>query len=250
MNNHAADMVEIFSSVQGEGLLVGLRQLFMRFRECNLECEYCDTATNIDPKFCAVEATPGRRDFIRMENPVTLEKVLALLDRWQKEWPAIHHSLSLTGGEPLLYREALAEWLPELRSRLPVYLESNGMLHCALESLIKHFDFISMDIKLPSTSGLPDMWDHHHAFLEVAAGSQVFVKTVVSAETEEWEISKACNLIASVDRKIPLILQPITLATGTVGIAPIRALELQELASSYLTEVRIIPQTHKFLGQL
>ena len=34
---------------------------------------------------------------------------------------------------------------------------------------------------------------------------------------------------------------------GKVGISPLRALELQETAGNILTEVRIIPQTHKFI---
>ena len=38
-----APIVEIFSSIQGEGLLVGRRQIFVRFAGCNLDCNYCDT---------------------------------------------------------------------------------------------------------------------------------------------------------------------------------------------------------------
>ena len=34
---------EIFTSVQGEGPYVGYKQLFIRFCNCNLKCNYCDT---------------------------------------------------------------------------------------------------------------------------------------------------------------------------------------------------------------
>ena len=34
---------EIFESIQGEGLYIGSKQLFIRFCACNLKCKYCDT---------------------------------------------------------------------------------------------------------------------------------------------------------------------------------------------------------------
>lgn len=250
MSEPSADMIEIFSSVQGEGLLVGLRQVFLRFHACNLGCSYCDTVRNTRPEFCAIEGTPGRRDFFQVRNPITPHRIIALLERWQTGWPGIHHSISLTGGEPLMCHETLYNWLPALREHLPVYLETNGLLHETLASLIDLIDYVSMDIKLPSTSGHAELWEDHREFLKVAVRKEAFVKTVIGDSTENWEIEKTCEIIASVDRDVPLILQPVTLENGTVGLSPLKALEFQEIAYGYLSEARIIPQTHKFLGQL
>ena len=250
MSYRTADCIELFSSIQGEGMLVGLRQVFLRFHGCNLSCDYCDTVTPAPPATCQLEGTPGRRDFHPAHNPVTLDRIVAVLEGWQRGWPGLHHSLSLTGGEPLLHHATLQEWLPVLRNYIPIYLETNGVLPSALESLIHHIDHISMDIKLPSTSHCGDQWGHHLDFLRVAHRKNLFVKTVIGTSTEEWEISRTCEIIAAVDRTIPLILQPITDREGKVTIPPQLVLELQELAYRHLAEVRVIPQTHRFMGQL
>lgn len=231
-------------------MLIGLRQIFVRFRGCNLTCDYCDTPADCTAEPCLVEQTPGRRDFVPTPNPVALDRVASLIDGWQRGWSGVHHSISITGGEPLLSHTALAAWLPELRKLLPVYLETNGIMHTVLRLLIDHIDIIGMDIKIPSTSGCTDLWDDHRSFLETAAQKDVFVKVVVGEETQEWEIIRTSELVASVNRHIPLILQPVTEPGGKVGLNPVRALEFQEIACRQLKEVRIIPQTHKFMAQL
>ncbi len=246
-------MVEIFSSIQGEGLLVGLRQVFLRFHGCNLDCAYCDTTAAVNrqiPEFCSVEKTPGRRDFIYVKNPVSIDFVLDIFDSLQRGLPGVHHSISLTGGEPLLQVKTLSKWLPDLREFLPIYLETNGILHDALSRIVDLLDFIGMDIKLPSTSGQAGLWEDHRSFIQIASRKNVFVKIVIGEETQGWEIARACEIISSVDRKIPLILQPRTMNDGRIGIKAVRMLELQEIAGNLLDETRIIPQTHIFSGFL
>jgi 7-carboxy-7-deazaguanine synthase len=250
MSDMEAILQEIFSSIQGEGLFVGVRQVFLRFQSCNLDCDYCDTGRNAYSEWCFIEDTPGRRDFVREKNPITIGRITSLLEKWKKDWPGLHHSISLTGGEPLLNAEILREWLPLLRRFLPIHLETNGTLPAALAQLIGYIDHISMDIKLPSSSGQTDLWGKHREFLEAAAQKSVAVKIVIGEAAEDQEIITASELISSIDKNIPLIMQPVTLENGSIGISAARSLELYELASGFLREVRIIPQTHKFLGYL
>ena len=248
--NSSAPLLEVFSSLQGEGLLLGRRQLFVRLAGCNLHCRYCDTNVPEPPDFCRLEATPGRHDFHDLANPVPLEEICALVERWQRGWPNVHHSIALTGGEPLLHVELLAEWLPRLRNYLPVHLETNGALPEALARVVALLDHVSMDIKLPSSAGTSDLWEQHQEFILVASAVTTSVKVVVNSATEFWEVERAAGLVAAVAPDTPFIIQPETTPAGIVAIKPMALLQLQEIAARELTDVRVIPQTHKFLDLL
>jgi 7-carboxy-7-deazaguanine synthase len=251
MSKLSAPLVECFSSIQGEGVLVGLRQVFLRFSGCNLNCSFCDTPGMTEtPASCELERNPGRRDFLQVPNPVDCERIVSLIESWTSGRPGIHHSISVTGGEPLMYAEQLQVWLPELKRLLPIHLETNGSLPDQLAPLIPHLDYIGMDIKLPSSSGCPELWEEHRKFLEIASQTGVYVKVVMDNSTKDWEIERSCELIAGVDRAIPLILQPMTGPDGRISISSLRTLEFQEIAAAKLQEVRVIPQTHKFMDLL
>ena len=241
-----ASMMEIFSSVQGEGPFVGCRQIFLRFAGCNLECAYCDTPGDMRPTHCRVENSLDRKDIIYYKNPVKVGQVVSAVERLK---PSIHHSISLTGGEPLLQNEFLLEILPSIKgTRLGVYLETNGTLTGQLESIISMVDFIAMDIKLPGVSGLPPLWEEHKRFLAAAVQKEVFVKVVVGGKTREEEFVQAVRLVAGI-ADLPLIIQPVT-GSRFSKPSPGRLLFLQERALEHLPDVRVIPQVHKIMYML
>jgi organic radical activating enzyme len=247
-----AQLTEIFSSFQGEGLYAGERQIFVRFSGCNLTCQYCDSpqALELSPTF-KLEAVPGSHKFETRQNPASVETVVGLLAGL--EGKGADHSLSLTGGEPLLQVDFLKEFLPELKKKvkLPVYLETNGVLPDHLNEVIEQIDIIAMDMKLPSATGLSPYWKEHKKFLETAYLKEVFVKIVVAKGSGVKEIDEAAALIAGVDENIPLILQPVT-PHGPLKHRP-TAEELfafHTVAKRKLKNVRVIPQMHKISGLL
>ncbi len=228
-----ARIIEVFPSIQGEGVYVGQPHLFVRFWNCNLACAYCDT----DYK--------GPYQEYPSEQLLAEVRTLA-----EKEGP--FHAVSLTGGEPLLWWKFLKEFLPALKELgQQIYLETNGTLPDALEQVLPWTDIIAMDIKPPSATHDRPVWEAHEIFLRKAfeAGKDLFVKIVVTKETSDEELERAFHLMSSVNRKIPLVLQPVT-PWGPVREAP----EHDQLnrwrasAGRHCADVRVIPQVHRLLG--
>lgn len=229
----SGQVCEIFSSIQGEGRFVGYPQIFIRFSGCNLRCKYCDTPQAFDPEIS--------KSFTVNELANEIKK----LERY-------HQALSLTGGEPLLQADFIRKFLTYSRknaaSTLPVLLETNGTLPEELEKIIPYLDFVSMDIKLPSSTGQGDYINLHREFLKIAYLKQPFIKIVVLNETKDEEFEEAVQLVAEIDPDLPLFIQPVTPYGKIKCPSSKKLLEFFDIASKRLKEVRIIPQIHKIIG--
>ncbi|WP_027357425.1 7-carboxy-7-deazaguanine synthase QueE [Desulfofundulus thermocisternus] len=246
MSPLAAPIIEIFSSIQGEGIFVGCRQIFLRFAGCNLTCSYCDTPRDV-PEQCRWEKRPGTRKFFSSPNPMTAQHVALILRELE---PAAHHSISLTGGEPLLHTPFLIELIPLIKgTRQGIYLETNGTLPEYLKPLLPFIDIIAMDIKLPGTAKVKPLWDEHREFLELARTKNTFVKIIVDENSKMEEIEKALDLICDVG-DFPVVFQPVTTPDAEIKLSAEKIITWQSLAMKRLTDVRVVPQTHKFLGYL
>ena len=240
------NIIEIFSSVQGEGKYVGCRQVFVRLEGCNLDCTYCDTENEIGGHaHCMVEERAGTHELIPYENPLLVEQVAEIVARLTGDVP--HHSLSITGGEPLLHVPFIKELAAHID--LSIFLETNGTLDRALAECIDCISHISMDLKLPDVLSAP-VWDAHARFLKVARAVDVYVKVVVAAETRAEDVEHAAHLVAEIAPATLLILQPVTPYGGCTAPTPARLLELQRIALRHISDVRVIPQTHRMMDLL
>ncbi len=225
-----AKIHEIFISVQGEGIFSGKRQLFVRFFGCNLNCAYCDTPQQPNE---AVDCTIDDL-FLKIS---------------QKAAPYDIHSISFTGGEPLMQAEFLKNILPKLKqSDYRIYIDTNGTMPKSLESIIDFVDIVAMDIKLPSSTGMHDFWKEHSEFLKIAMKKIVFVKAVITDKTTYEDFYKAVILVRKADPHIAFILQPVSPQFGVNAVDSEVLNKFKNIASEYIHKVKIIPQMHKVFG--
>jgi organic radical activating enzyme len=251
----ALNLVEIFSSVQGEGIHAGASTLFVRFGECDLRCRWCDTPHSWKPAAeCRIESERGTGAFRALANPVPVSAAVAAALALE---PESHRFVSFTGGEPLLQPEALQVLARELRGRGPrIHLETHGLCTDALAEILGEIDVVAMDWKLasdvrrasdPGRGPVEEFHAAHEAFLRVALGApEVMVKVVVTPATEDAEIDEMVRRVARVEPAVPVILQPVT-PYGVVRETPSakRLLALVARMERTLRDVRLIPQTHK-----
>ena len=91
------NVIEIFSSIDGEGSRQGLLTTFLRLHDCNIRCSYCDTTYSygIDSVF----------------TEMTAAEVANVIESFG------NHRITITGGEPLLQEAAVVELIDELNRR-------------------------------------------------------------------------------------------------------------------------------------
>lgn len=124
------NIVEIFDSIEGEGVRTGQLATFVRLAGCNLRCSYCDT--------------PYAHSFGIGDSMTTEDIISKLITIGNK-------NVTITGGEPL-GRPGIVDLVKALVERgFEVNIETNGS-----KELDKFFEdsfdvIVTMDYKLPSS---------------------------------------------------------------------------------------------------
>lgn len=205
------NIIEIFSSIQGETSFTGLPTSFVRLAACNLRCSWCDTPYSF-----------GRGE------PIPLNEILKTIDQFGNLYVCI------TGGEPLLQNNVLSlmSQLCDLNYR--VSIETGGSLPTdEIDLRVKTI----LDIKCPG-SGMEDknLWSNlNHLRLNDE------VKFVI-LNREDYEFAKKiCDRYQLFQREIPPLFSPVH--------QEMEAKELVEWILNDQIPVRLNLQIHKFVWE-
>lgn len=122
-------VVEIFDSIEGEGLRSGFPATFIRFAGCNMRCSYCDTS------YALFGEIP----------PCTFKEMSQ-----EQIVQNIHFKrVTLTGGEPLIQKDIKQLILTLENMGIETNVETNGSVDTS-EYRTCH-TFFTIDYKLPSS---------------------------------------------------------------------------------------------------
>lgn len=208
-------VVEIFESINGEGMRAGELAVFVRMKGCNLSCNYCDTmwANEADCEF--EEMTADR-----------------IVERVKKSGIK---NVTLTGGEPLLQKDAdkLLELFSE-ENNIRVEIETNGSVNLSPFLKYENTSF-TMDYKLPE-SDMEKYMDLENFKILRKKDTLKFVASSVN------DLKKAKDIIEKYDLidRVNIIFSPVF---GKIELTDI----VDFLKDNKLNDVRMQLQMHKFI---
>ena len=234
----SARIFEVFTSIEGEGILYGTKTLFVRMAGCPFSCFYCDT----------VEALPA--------DSGTEYSIAAACNMIDESLQEHTYKVNFTGGDPLMQHEAVALLAEHVQSmNIPTYLESSCFDSDRFAHVLPHMDYIKVEFKTPDSEFVgPAARDNmHQNALEclnkaVRANKTTYIKVVVSGRTSpEYMRNLAGDVLerAPAGRLAGFVIQP----TYGMEEPPLDLLmRMYDAVYPMYGMVRILPQTHKYIG--
>lgn len=229
---------EIFTSIEGEGILVGTKTLFIRMAGCHLGCIWCDTGY-------ALPFNSGKE--------YTVDQVKDMISN---ELQPNTYKANFTGGEPLLQHHAVAELAKFIKGKgLKTYLESACFDSHRFEKVLPFMDICKIEFKMSDSKAVDS--DHHDRLLfnerqcldlSIECSKITYIKVVVAASSSIGEFRK---LLQDVFTRIEtrdlagFIIQP---SSAMEEPSLEKLLNFYDAAYPLYHNVRIIPQLHKLIG--
>jgi len=229
---------EIFTSIEGEGILYGTKTLLVRLAGCPYTCFYCDT----------LDALP-----LDSGKEYSITEACDLIDNNLQDNT---YKVNFTGGEPLIQYEAVNELAKHVKSHgLPTYLESACFDSKKFLYVLPSIDFVKIEFKTIDSEFIdekhyPNLIKNTLECLKAAveAKKTTYIKIVVSSKTELSSFKELLDQIFKIISKENIsgfIIQP----TTNISEPPLeQLLEFYDSVYPYYDEVRVVPQLHKIIS--
>ncbi len=229
---------EIFTSIEGEGILFGTKTMFVRLAGCPLKCHWCDTPY-------ALSMDSG--------SDYSIDAVKELISN------SLHpntYKVNFTGGEPLVQHEAVIELAKFVRQKgIKTYLESACYDAARFAKVLPHIDLVKVEFKLKDSKVVDEK--HYGSLLRseidclklaIGSGKTTYIKVVVTNSSSLKEFKELVHKVFRVAKPGEIagfIIQP----SDKIDEPTLDVLfGFYDTVYPVYDQVRVVPQLHKVIG--
>lgn len=229
---------EIFTSIEGEGILFGTKTMFVRLAGCPLKCHWCDT-----PYALPMESG----------SDYSIDEVKELISK--NLYPNTF-KVNFTGGEPLVQYEAVVELAKFVRQKgLRTYLESACYDSARFAKVLPHIDLVKVEFKLKDSKVVEEK--NYGSLLRneldclkqaINNGKTSYIKVVVTNSSSLKEFKELVHEVFKVAKPAEIagfIIQPsYKIDEPTLNVL----FGFYDAVYPVYDQVRVVPQLHKVIG--
>lgn len=229
---------EIFTSIEGEGILFGTKTMFVRLAGCPLKCHWCDTPY-------ALPMDSG--------SDYSIDEVKELISN------SLHphtYKVNFTGGEPLVQHEAVIELAKFVRQKgIKTYLESACYDAARFAKVLPYIDLVKVEFKLKDSKVVNEK--HYDSLLRseldclklaIGSGKTTYIKVVVTNSSSLKEFKELVHEVfkaAKPGEIAGFIIQPsYKVDEPTLDVL----FGFYDTVYPVYDQVRVVPQLHKEIG--
>jgi 7-carboxy-7-deazaguanine synthase len=229
---------EIFTSIEGEGILFGTKTMFVRLAGCPLKCHWCDTPY-------ALPLDSG--------SDYSVDEAKELIS---KNLHPNTYKVNFTGGEPLVQHEAVIELAKFVRQKgLRTYLESACYDAARFAKVLPYIDLVKVEFKLKDSKVVDEK--HYDNLLQseldclkqaISSGKTSYIKVVVTNSSSLKEFKELVHKVFKMAKPAEIagfIIQPsYKIDEPTLDVL----FGFYDAVYPLYDQVRVVPQLHKVIG--